>query len=75
VYPANVGSVGRESVGHEEDRVPVVVAAGVLLGQVRLRLLDQVVLVLTDDRFTTRAVQMRLHILTFAQVGTDSLKI
>src|SRR6476646_2253201 len=58
-------SSGR-SVGHEEDRVPVVLAAGMRLGQVSLGLLDQVVLVLAGDRLTAGAVQVRLHMFTIA---------
>ena len=50
------------SVGHEEDGVAVVLAAGVCLGQVGLGLFDQVVLVLTGDRLAARAIQMGLHI-------------
>ena len=55
-----------QSVRHEEDRVPVVLAAGMRLGQVRLGLLDEVVLVLTAYRFAAGAVQVSLHIFTFA---------
>ena len=54
------------SVGHEEDGVPVVVAAGVLLGQVGLGLLDQIVLVLAGDRLAAGAVQVGLHIIRIA---------
>ena len=59
-------SLAGESVGHEEDCVAVVLAAGVRLGQVSLRLFDQVVLVLAGDRLAARAVQMCLHIFTIA---------
>jgi hypothetical protein len=58
------------SVGHEEDGIPVVLAAGMLLGEVSLGLLDQVVLVLAGDRLAARAVQMGLHIFTIAYVAT-----
>jgi hypothetical protein len=54
------------SVRHEEDRVPVVLTAGMRLGQVSLGLLDEVVLVLAGDRLAAGAVQMRLHMFTIA---------
>lgn len=37
-----------------------------LVREMRLRLLDQIVLVLAGDRFAARAVQMRLHMITLA---------
>jgi hypothetical protein len=39
------------------------------LGEVSLGLLDEVVFVLAGDRFTTRAVQMRLHLFTMAHTS------
>ena len=54
-------------VGHEEDHPPIVFTPGVLLSQMRLSLLDQVVLIGPADRFSTRAVQMCLrHMFTIA---------
>lgn len=56
-------------VGHEEDHVPVVLTSGVRLGQMRLHLLDQIVLVGSGDRFTARAIEICLrHIFTIAYV-------
>ncbi len=60
---------GELSVGHEEDGVAVVLAAGVLFGQMSLGLFDQIVLVLAGDRLAAWAIQMRLHIFTIAYVA------
>lgn len=57
----------RPLVGHEEDHFPVVLTPGVLLSQMRLGLLDQVVLVAPTYRFAARAIQVCLrHMFTIA---------
>ena len=48
-------------IGHEEDRVPVVLQTRMRAGQVSLRQVDQFVFVFAGDRLATRAIQMCLH--------------
>ena len=60
----------RPSVGHEEDHFAVVLAAGVRLGQVRLSLLDQIVLVGAGDGLAAGAVQVCLrHVSTIPRAA------
>lgn len=53
------------SVGHEQDVLPLVLHAGVHLGEVSLGKLDEFVLVLTPDRLPARTVQVSLHFVSF----------
>ena len=48
-------------VGHEQNVFPLVLHARVRRSQVCLSKVDQIVLVLTDDRLTAGAIEMRLH--------------
>ncbi len=63
------------SVGHEEDGVPVVLAAGMLLGKVLLRLLDEIVLIRAGDRLAARTVQVGLHPSTIPQPRCEGMDL
>ena len=52
-------------VGHEQDRVAVVLQAGVNAGKVCLGEFDQFVFVFPDDSLATRTVQVCLHVAAF----------
>jgi len=48
-------------VGHEQNVFPLVLHTRVRRSQVCLSKVDQIVLVLADDRLTAGAIEMRLH--------------
>ena len=50
------------SVGHEQDRVAVVLQARMSAGKVGLGQFDQLILVLANDRFAARTRYMCLHV-------------
>jgi len=53
------------SVGHEQNRVPVVLQAWVNAGKVCLGELDQFVFIFPDDGLAARTVQVCLHVAAF----------
>jgi hypothetical protein len=53
------------SVRHEQDRVAVVIQAGVHAGEVRLGQFNELVLVLTGDGLATWTRYVRLHVVAF----------
>ena len=69
--PPELGSVlrpGARSGRDEEDLVAAVLHPGVRVGEVRLRQLDELVLVLGADHLTARAAQPGLHGATLGRV-------